>query len=80
MPLIINSPPKAEPERLSRLVERVNAGEIKIPKFQRNFVWQRSDVLKLLESLLQGYPMGMPDFPLKSSGSRVTHFTTPSFV
>ena len=58
MPVTINTPPKAEPERLSRLVERVNAGEIKIPKFQRGFVWQRSQVLSLLESILQGYPIG----------------------
>jgi len=36
----------------------VNAGEVKIPKFQRGFVWQKSDVLALLESLLQGYPIG----------------------
>ncbi len=58
MPVIINTPPKAEPERLSRLVERLNAGEIKIPKFQRGFVWQRPAVLALLESILQGYPIG----------------------
>jgi hypothetical protein len=58
MPVTITAPPKAEPERLIRLVERVNAGEIKIPKFQRYFVWQKADVIKLLESLLQGYPIG----------------------
>src|SRR3990172_9147046 len=58
MAVIINTPPKAEPERLSRLVERVNGGEIKIPKFQRGFVWRRPAVLALLESILQGYPIG----------------------
>jgi len=58
MPVTITAPPKAEPERLIRLVERVNAGEVKIPKFQRGFVWQKADVLRLLESLLQGYPIG----------------------
>ena len=58
MPVTITAPPKAEPERLIRLVDRVNAGEIKIPKFQRGFVWQKQDVLQLLESLLQGYPIG----------------------
>lgn len=58
MPVNINTPPKAEPERLSRLVDRVNGGEIKIPKFQRGFVWQRPAVLELLESVLQGYPIG----------------------
>jgi hypothetical protein len=58
MPVTINTPPKAEPERLSRLVERINGGEIKIPKFQRGFVWQRPDVIALLESILEGYPIG----------------------
>lgn len=58
MPVTINTPPKAEPERLSRLVERVNGGEIKIPKFQRGFVWQKPDVIALLESILEGYPIG----------------------
>ena len=58
MPVTINTPPKAEPERLNRLVERINAGEIKIPKFQRGFVWRRPDILDLLESILQGYPIG----------------------
>lgn len=58
MPVTINTPPKAEPERLSRLVERVDAGEIKIPKFQRGFVWKRPAILELLESILQGYPIG----------------------
>jgi len=58
MAVTINPPPKADAERVSRLVERTNAGEIKIPKFQRGFVWKPADVLDLLESILQGYPIG----------------------
>ncbi len=58
MALTINTPPKSTSERLIQLVGRVNNGEIKIPKFQRGFVWKRDDVLKLLESVFQGYPIG----------------------
>jgi hypothetical protein len=40
------------------LINRVENGEIKIPKFQRPFVWKHKAVLQLLESLIKGYPMG----------------------
>jgi hypothetical protein len=55
---INNAPPKAEAERISNLLSRINNGEIKIPKFQRPFVWRHKAVLDLLESLVRGYPMG----------------------
>jgi len=41
-----------------KLVSRVNSGEIKIPRFQRGFVWKKANVLSLLESILSGYPVG----------------------
>lgn len=58
MTVRINTPPDALSVRLKRLVERLEAGEIKIPKFQRKFIWSKGMVLELLESLLQGYPIG----------------------
>jgi hypothetical protein len=58
MPVKINTPPDAVSVRLRRLVERLEAGEIKIPKFQRKFIWGKTSVLELLESLLSGYPIG----------------------
>jgi hypothetical protein len=58
MTVRINTPPDAVSVRLKRLVERLEAGEIKIPKFQRKFIWGKTSVLELLESLLSGYPIG----------------------
>ncbi|ELF6204254.1 MULTISPECIES: DUF262 domain-containing protein [Pseudomonas] len=36
----------------------VKSGDIKLPKFQRSFVWRRSDMLQLLDSIYKGYPVG----------------------
>ena len=33
-------------------------GDIKLPKFQRPFVWNKEDILKLLDSVYKGYPIG----------------------
>lgn len=33
-------------------------GAIKIPQFQREFVWERARSAKLLDSILKGYPLG----------------------
>lgn len=40
------------------LVRAVRDGEYALPLFQRDFVWEVSDVLKLLDSILVGYPIG----------------------
>ena len=43
---------------LGKLVERVTAGRIRVPKFQRAFVWRQPDLHQLLESVLLGFPIG----------------------
>ncbi len=50
--------PKPDILRIEELVKDVKSGDIKLPKFQRPFVWNKSDVLKLLDSVYQGYPIG----------------------
>lgn len=37
---------------------KVRAGEIKVPKFQRPFVWTENQALALLDSLRRNYPIG----------------------
>ena len=37
---------------------RVKEGDIKLPKFQRPFVWKRKDILNLCDSVYRGYPIG----------------------
>lgn len=50
--------PKPEVYRLEELAMLVKSGDIKLPKFQRSFVWRRGDMLKLLDSIYKGYPVG----------------------
>ncbi|GAB2622782.1 DUF262 domain-containing protein [Novilysobacter erysipheiresistens] len=50
--------PKPEIQRLEELAMSVKAGDVKLPKFQRPFVWKRGDILKLLDSIYKGYPIG----------------------
>lgn len=50
--------PKPEIFRIEQLVTNVKLGDIKLPKFQRPFVWKRSDILSLLDSIYKGYPIG----------------------
>lgn len=50
--------PKPDILRIEELVKDVKTGDIKLPKFQRPFVWKKSDMLKLLDSVYKGYPIG----------------------
>lgn len=43
---------------LGKLVERITAGRIRVPRFQRAFVWKQADLLALLDSILRGFPIG----------------------
>lgn len=36
----------------------VDNGKFRIPLFQRNYVWQISKVVDLIDSLLKGFPIG----------------------
>jgi hypothetical protein len=46
------------PELITELAGRVHAGRIRLPKFQREFVWTREQVLDLLDSIARNYPIG----------------------
>lgn len=62
MAIHIKTPPDAKPERISRLITRLEDGDIKIPVFQRQFVWRQSQVIELLDSIYRGYPIGSLQF------------------
>lgn len=49
---------KPEKNRLINLLEEINKGEIKIPLFQRDFVWEDKQMLDLFDSMKKGYPIG----------------------
>jgi hypothetical protein len=50
--------PKPDSKKYSDLISEIDKGIIKIPKFQRNFVWSIDKTAKLLDSILKGYPIG----------------------
>jgi hypothetical protein len=45
-------------EALKPLMEKAHKGTLGLPEFQRDFVWKPSQVIKLITSLLNGYPIG----------------------
>lgn len=44
--------------KISRLRTKVLEGEIKIPPFQREFVWDAEQVIELLDSIYKDFPIG----------------------
>lgn len=44
--------------RLSALLSDVSRGNIKIPVFQREYVWGDEQIMSLLDSIYNGYPVG----------------------
>lgn len=52
------SKPGIAQETVGRLIESAASGEFDIPEFQREFVWSKNQVADLLDSLVNGYPIG----------------------
>ncbi|MBU0508459.1 DUF262 domain-containing protein [bacterium] len=44
--------------KIDRLVGRIKDGDIKIPAFQRGFVWDQEQIIALLDSIYNNYPVG----------------------
>lgn len=50
--------PKPGDVQYFNLISSIETGVIKVPKFQRDFVWSIDETAKLLDSILKGYPIG----------------------
>lgn len=44
--------------KIDRILSRIEEGDIKIPAFQRAFVWKEDQILDLLDSIYHDYPIG----------------------
>ncbi len=44
--------------QLSQLLGEIDLGKLALPELQRPFVWQRSAVRDLLDSMYRGFPVG----------------------
>ena len=43
---------------LKKVISTIGEGKYRIPEFQREFVWDRSDVVDLFDSIYNSYPIG----------------------
>ncbi|MDX9722637.1 MAG: DUF262 domain-containing protein [Myxococcota bacterium] len=50
--------PQATTLTVRELIRKVEAGELRVPSFQRPLRWDGEDVRKLLDSIVRGYPIG----------------------
>ncbi len=50
--------PKVAGQPFPSLLNEIEQGEVKIPNFQRDFVWDLERSASLLDSMLRGYPIG----------------------
>lgn len=57
--------------RIASLLSDVAKGNLKIPVFQREFVWKDEQIMSLLDSIYQGYPVG--SLLLWSTKERLKH-------
>jgi hypothetical protein len=44
--------------KIDRLLSRIKDGDVKIPAFQRGFVWTQEQIIDLLDSIYKNYPVG----------------------
>ena len=55
-------PPQQMPQpsaiQLGDLMRQIELGTVKVPQFQRDFVWSLAKSAKLIDSLLKGFPIG----------------------
>jgi len=50
---------KIEPGlKLGDIISNVEQGKVRIPRFQREFVWEKAKVVKLLDSIYRQFPIG----------------------
>lgn len=52
------NPPEPSAKAFSSLRDDISTGRLKIPRFQREFVWELKRSAELLDSVIKGYPIG----------------------
>lgn len=58
MPISDSPSVKPEIQFVEELLEAIDQGRLRVPRFQRPFVWKPPDMLALLDSIYKGYPIG----------------------
>ena len=63
--------PENQSKTYSALFADIDSGKIKIPQFQRDFVWGKAKTAALIDSILKGFPIGT--FILWKTRDRLRH-------
>lgn len=45
-------------QKIDKIIKRIDEADIKIPAFQRGYVWKQDQIIALLESIVAEYPIG----------------------
>lgn len=45
-------------KHLTEIIGEISVGELRVPNFQRPFVWKAGDIISLFDSIFKGYPIG----------------------
>lgn len=45
-------------QKIDKIIKRIDEGDIKIPAFQRGFVWKQEQIIDLLDSVISDFPIG----------------------
>lgn len=58
--MFVNNAPIVKPEVIfiGDLFDEIAEGKLRVPQFQRPFIWKPSDMLALFDSIHKGYPIG----------------------
>jgi len=67
---------------LQRVFQELERGNMRIPRFQRAYVWERSKIVRLLNSISMSYPIGSfflweTDTTMETFGRDITEFGFP---
>jgi hypothetical protein len=57
-PAVPSRAPEPTVDRIEELAGRILRGDILLPKFQRDFVWEKHQIIDLLDSIANNYPIG----------------------
>src|SRR5665647_3789433 len=44
--------------KISTILDKIDENQLRVPAFQREYVWKRDDVKQLVDSLIKEYPTG----------------------
>ena len=56
--ILIMSLPNSSNISIQDLIKALENGEYRVPRFQRDYVWDVKKAANLVDSILRGYPIG----------------------